>query len=456
MAINKEALFKKLEYTPHSEYQQMFHDSATRFRVACCGRRFGKTQMAAHEMTYALMDISKPEAWYWIVGPNYKLGEKEFRVVLRDLTKLGIIHQCKVSNNVKTGDMTVTMPWKTKLEVVSADKKDGLQGEGLSGVIMSEAATHDSITWEQYIRPALTDFKGWAIFPSTPKGFNWFYYLWTRSEDNDHDQWESWRFPSWYNPIVFPGGFDDPEITQVRNATSPQWFQQEYGAQFTSYEGKIYDEFDESIHVTDIEYNPIWRNYWVMDFGFSNPFVCLDIMVDASDNIYVWREYYKRYLSTWEHGRALRERESPKGFHVDSMFGDPRGADEIATLALVLGAVWGRPVPWKQGVEAVKRQLKVQPDGKPKLYIDRSCVNMIREMHALRSKEISQSDRNPKEGQHDYDDHACDALRYFCSEFFVLGAGSSLADAYSEDRNVDPDTYFRYDTGFNLNDAIGF
>ena len=129
MPLSKNKLFEKIAYTPHSEYQRYFHDSEARFRVACCGRRFGKTQMAGHEMTAALMDIEKPERYYWIVGPSYKLGEKEFRVVVSDLRKLGIYDKCRVTYSPKVGDMSVTMPWKTKLEVMSAEKKDSLQGE---------------------------------------------------------------------------------------------------------------------------------------------------------------------------------------------------------------------------------------------------------------------------------------------------------------------------------------
>ena len=44
--------------------------------------------------------------------------------------------------------------------VVSADNPDSLLGEGLSHVIMSEAAKHNRATWEQYIEPALSDLRG--------------------------------------------------------------------------------------------------------------------------------------------------------------------------------------------------------------------------------------------------------------------------------------------------------
>ena len=255
--------------------------------------------------------------------------------------------------------------------------------------------------------------------------------------------YESWRLPSWDNPIAFPGGRQDPEILEIEQNTSPQFFAQEYAAEFTAFAGKIYDEFNLNVHVKPIEYNPLWRHYWSFDYGWNAPFVCLDIMVDPEDNVYVWREYQKSHIATWDHAHILKARKDPPDFHVDAMFGDPRGADAAANLELVLGPVWSQDVPTEVGIEYVKRWLKIQPNGLPKLFIDPSCVDLIRQMDQLHYEETKDG-RNPKEGQHKYDDHGPDALRYFFSMFFVLGAGSSLSDVYSPgSRMSEGATFFR-------------
>jgi len=448
--IDKAKLFKEIAYKPHSEGQWDSHLTSHRFKVKACGRRWGKSLSAGHDMTYAMF---VPDTIYWIIGPTYVLGEKEFRVVHSDFTKLGILGQCNVAYNLTAQRMHIKTPWNSQLLVKSAEKPKSLLGEGLDGAILSEAGELTVDIWQQFVRPALSDKQGWAQFVSTPKGFNWFYELFRQGQDPEFKDWISWKFPSWSNPVVFPGGREDPEIKEAEQTVSTMFFQQEYGAEFTTFEGKIYDEFDETIHITDIDYNPWWRNYWAFDFGFSNPFVCLDIMVDPSDRVYVWREYVFRYKSTFEHGRILRERENPEGFRVDAMFGDPSGADEIATLALILGPVWAERVAWKRGVEEVKRNLKLQPDGTPRLYVDRSCTNTIREFQTLRAKEASGYEKNPKEGQHDYDDHCMDALRYFHNHYFVLGAGQTLSDlAAMEARQLGT----RGDRGFFQFDTPGF
>lgn len=461
--LDKHKIFAGIGYKPHPK-QLLAHNSTARFRIPCCGRRFGKTQISGHELTVSLLDYNHPNAWYWVVGPNYKLGEKEFRVVHNDLRKLGLLSQCKVSYNKKQGDMSIKMPAPlySTLEVVSADNADSLQGEGLAGVVMAEAGSHGADIWEQYIYPATSDIseatgqRGWVIFPSTPKGFNWYYHIWRRGQDSSFPEWESWQFPSWDNPYIYPLGEDDPEIRDIKRAYMDSKnmvkFDQEYGAKFTAFQGKIYSEFDESKHCKEINYNAQWRNYWVFDYGYSNPFVCLDIMVDPWDNVYVWREYYVKGLASYQHAQELKFRDNPNEFHVDAMFGDPRGADEAANMALVLGQpIFGRPVGWAQGIEAVKSQFASN-----KLFIDHHCINLIREMHALRAKSAPTDSRNPKEGQHDYDDHACDALRYFFNEYFVLGAGANLSEIYKDVKAFDVESYFRYNHQFKLEKPLEY
>lgn len=331
----RDFVFGKVGYKPHSEKQYDIHNSSARFKVLCCGRRYGKTTMGGQELTVAMCDTSTV-GYYWIVGPTYSGGEKEFRVVYDNLIrKLHLGSKIKKQYNVLQGNMRIEMPWGTVLEVKSAERQEGLLGEGLSGVVMAEAARHTAATWEQYVRPSLSDKRGWAIFPSTPRGYNWFQGLWMLGKI-EHD-YQSWRLPSWENPIAYPGGRNDPEILQMERITSKQYFQQEIAAEFTAYAGKIYEEFDPEIHVMHKDYDPMQANYWFFDYGWTNPFVCLDAMIDEADNVHIWREYQVTNMSTFDHGHTLMHRENPEHFHVDGRFGDPRGGDSAATLSLVIG-----------------------------------------------------------------------------------------------------------------------
>jgi len=92
VGISQASLFNEIGYEPHSELQWSIHHAQERFIIPCCGRRWGKSQSAGHWMTERLF---QPDSWFWIIGPTYTLGEKEFRVVWDDLfnpKKLGLRH----------------------------------------------------------------------------------------------------------------------------------------------------------------------------------------------------------------------------------------------------------------------------------------------------------------------------------------------------------------------------
>jgi hypothetical protein len=448
----KAYVFDQLGYTPHSPKQAAIHESDARFKILACGRRYGKTTFGGNELTAALMDYDDP-GWYWIVGPKYTLGEKEFRVVFANIVrKLKLGNKIKKSYNIKQGDMVIEMPWGSILEVKSAERQDTLLGEGLSGVVMAEAARHTSETWEQYVRPALADKRGWAIFASTPRGYNWYQGLWMLGQDREtYPNYESWRLPAWENPIVYPDGREDSEIIEMEARQSPQWFAQEIAAEFTAYAGKIYDEFDQRIHVRHIEYNPLNTNVWALDYGWTNQFVCLDVMIDQEDNFHVWREYQVSEKTTFEHANLLLQRaDNPPDYHVDWGGGDPRGPDQANTVSILTGVqIYSSDIgegnaheSWTLGVEHVKRLLKVQPNGLPKLTIDPSCTNLIRQMDQLHAPDPKEG-KNAPEGQHKHDDHGPDALRYLVGQYFESGAGSSLSDIYGAGKPTEAFTFFQ-------------
>lgn len=433
--IDDRTLYKEIGFKPHSSGQSDYLYSDARFNVPCCGRRYGKSQAAGHRMTRKLF---VPDTYNWICCPSYRLGEKEFRVVWDDFTKLGILKYCKKGYSLHQGDMYIDTPWNSHLLVVSAERQDSLLGEGLSHVIMSEAARHSRNTWEQFIEPALSDLRGSADFPSTPQGFNWYHGLWQLGQESSKatEQYRSWRFPSWDNTVRYPGGYDDPEMVRLRSRVSDNYFRQEYGAEFTALTGAIYEEWNEAIHVQPHKFNPYWPNYLAFDYGFSNPFVCLDVQIDPSDNVYVWREYVERYRSNMEHGEFLKNRTNPENYNVAGMWGDFRDPDAAQTLSFFIGYVASMDVPWKWGVEQIKRLLKDN-----KLFVDPSCTATIQSLSQLHVKPPSKSGVSITETagdgniQHKVDDHCADALRYLIGPLFAMGMGDHFSDVYDTNGN---------------------
>lgn len=437
----RDSVFKTVGYRPHRE-QLRFHNSKARYRVACCGRRFGKSTMAARDLVPHLLDISQ-RYMFWAVGPTYDLGEKEFRVVWHDLMikqGLGRDKRVKRAYNKKQGNMYLEFPWGTRLEVKSADKPDYLVGEALDGAIVAEAAKQNRETWTKYIMPSLSDKRGFATFPTTPEGYNWLYDVWMDGQNPEVLEWDSWRFPSWANTVVYPGGFDDPEIQSLRRTLSEEEFDQEIGANFGAFVGKIYPEFDEKLHVKNVEYNPALPNYIAFDWGFTNPLAAVEFQVDADDNVYVWRVHYKAWLTLREHLDIMRAREHPPEYKVDMCFGDPANPEKIAEVGQDFAPCMGDPAcktDWSEGVMLVKRFLKPRETGlydaygehvlKPKFFVDFSCTDMIREFNNYKSKNKPKG-RNAPELPQGMDDHCMDAIRYGLMHLFKLGANYHLTD----------------------------
>ena len=448
---DKATYFRQIGYVPH-EKQWLYHNSRARFRLSNCGRRFGKSTMAGKD-TQPLLFM--PDKMVWVVGPTYDLGEKEFRVVWNDLIisqRLGRDKRIKKAYNKKQGNMFIEFPWQTRLEVRSADHPENLVGEALDHVIMSEAAKHKEDTWQRFIRPALADKRGTADFPTTPEGFNWYWALWMFGKNEEFPQYESWRFPSWDNLSVYPGGREDPEILLLEKTMSPESFAQEIGADFSSFSGKIFPEWQADVHVGNVPFLPHLPNYIAFDWGYTNPLAAVEFQVTPDDKIRVWRLHYKAYTTLPEHIRILKAREQPTGYHLDMAFGDaadPEAAITVSTKLVMCLAMPEAKENWREGIDLVRGFLKLRPSSKiideygtpgpdePAFMVDFSCVDLIREMNNYKAPE-SVKGRNVPEMGNKVEDHAIDALRYGLVHLYKFGAGSSLAGVYGTGNSSAP------------------
>jgi hypothetical protein len=397
--------------------------------------------MAGKDLEASLFDPGKR---FWIVGPTYDLGEKEFRVIWDDLIvklQLGRDRRVKRSYNKKAGNMFIEFPWQTRLEVRSADHPENLVGEALDWCIMSEAAKHRQETWERFIRPALADKRGGADFPTTPEGHNWYYDLWMLGKNPSLPEYEAWRFPSWENSAVYPLGRQDPEIILLERTMTPEAFLQEIGADFSSFTGKIYPEWDVESFVQNVEYIPGLPSYMCVDFGYTNPLAAIEFQVTPDDRVRIWREHYKPYMTLSEHIRTWKTRDNPEGYHLDMVFGDSEDPEGVATISEKFAPCMALPqakTNWREGVDLVRSFMTMRETGRdideygtpeetPALVVDFKCVHTISEFNNYKAKAPRAGTNVPEMG-HKMMDHAMDAVRYGFMHVFKLGATAHLAD----------------------------
>lgn len=211
--------------------QQEVARSTARFRVLCCGRRWGKSRLGVA----LALDGALRGGRIWWVAPTYPLAAIGWRELRRMASKIP-------GSVIRLGTKTIHMPnGGGTIQVRTAATEGGLRGEGLDGLIYDECAQGREESWTDELRPALTDRKGWAVFISTPKGrANWFYRLWLRGSDG-RDGWQSWQFPTASNPTIDDL---DAEIEAARELLPLAVFEQEYLASFTDADTAVFDDVD--------------------------------------------------------------------------------------------------------------------------------------------------------------------------------------------------------------------
>lgn len=454
-ALSKTRLFHDVfKYYPHAG-QRDLHQNPTRFKVVRCGRRWGKTMFGGHEMAVKPL-VPSPflkrrgiiaPSMGWVVGPNYTDTEKEFRIIYDDLRKLGLDRSSiRFVNNAASGDMHLKLENGAEIVGKSAQHPEKLVGEGLDWVMMVEAGRHHRRTWSEYLRPALSDKRGIAVFSGVPEGptsTSLLYHMYERGQSDRFPSWQSWKRPSWTNDIVFPMGRQDPEILEAEADLTVDEFNRQYGAEFADKSGVVMKEFDDDIHLGDFNYDPSWATYMAVDYGFTNPFVVLFIQVGPFGDIRVLREFRRTQLDTIEVCRDLMH-EYPGLVRVASMlYPDPAEPDDTRTmqreLRIPVNKNTGGEI--KHRLSLIRRSLKVQnqhlpkgdPERRPRLMIDRTyCQTLLWEMReGYRWPEKKSEQRSDSENPLDKDNHGVEALGRFFRGYFGKGAagGSFISSA---------------------------
>lgn len=468
-SLDKWQVLDHIGWEPHSG-QLEIAESTARNRVVSAGRRFGKSDVGGHELVPEALFTKFSETRlkaegkrreFWIVGPEYSDSEKEFRVLWNELSKLEVPFDKPGSyNNPESGQLSISL-WNGTFQVhaKSAKYPDSLVGEGLSGVILAEAAKLKPKVWTKYIRPTLADFRGWSLMTSTPEGKNWFYEYWQKGQDPKNTEWASWRMPAWRNPYVYKtptynsdvkamqefikrkgNKFSlkelqemhsliiDSEILSLMDDSTVEAFNQEIGADFTEFVGRVFKDFDEELHVTNLEFHPSWETYAAVDYGFTNPNVWLLLQVSPWGDVNVLSEIYEHGLTATEFVDEIKSRNMCPG-NLKAFFPDPSspGDTRILEKGLRVRARSGTGGEVKHRIDAIRLALKERlthvprghADRRPQLMIDRSCTKVIHEFNEYRYPEKKEeSSTDSQENPMKKDDHTPEALGRFFKGYF--------------------------------------
>ena len=410
-------------YTPHNGQKKLHYPTkdTARFFVMVCGRRFGKTTASAMEATYY---ASQPEKRIWLVGLSYDKADLMFR----EIWKLMVIGHANDIIRASEKDRFIKFKWGTTVEAKSADNPDSLVGEGLDLLIIDEAAKVKRKIWDMYLSPTLSDRKGKAVFITTPEGFNFIYDLYLLGKEDE--LWESHQAPSWDNHFAFPNGKSDQFILERKRNMSKEVFDQEYGAKFTSFAGKVYP-FERDLDVGDYPYNPNHPTFCSIDFGYRMPAVgwFQTYRVGGIWHINMIDEIiHKTNIKTDE--LALKIKAKP--YNVIKYYGDPAGVQAQGQSGMGDIEIFRRKgivVNTKRdkvsrsiasGVSHV-RSFVENAQNERFLHVNKKCLGIMQDLENYRYPEAKEGqDLKPEPLKDGYHDHGCDMVRYFFTNRFPI------------------------------------
>lgn len=191
--------------------QQVVLDSKARFRVMMSGRRFGKSELAVTEIV--LTAVYGNQVAY--ITPTYNLAKAFFDKLAK-----------AVPFPANRSELTIQFVNGGSVQFFTGERLDNLRGRKFHLVVIDEASFIPDLEtgWLNSIRPTLTDYKGRALFLSTPRGKNYFFSLYNKGLNGETD-WQAFKFSTYDNPYIDPYEIDD-----ARRQLPEAVFNQEYMA----------------------------------------------------------------------------------------------------------------------------------------------------------------------------------------------------------------------------------
>lgn len=351
------------------------------------GRRWGKSffngvLILAHIMTY-------PQPVIWVVAPERWQAQKVCQYAAQFATKLGFHAHLDRGEEVllRIEDVDV-------LGKVSANRR-GLAGEGLTLVIDDEAALSTGEHWYYFIKPALLDHGGRAIFTSSDYHASWLDELVERKEV------EVVVFPSWANPYL-----DKRLIARDKETLPPHLFDAMYGGRRSALEGLAFPHQPIVSEVSESEFigNPVVG----LDWGHYEPFAAVLMRRLRNGKYYVENEIYRKGLTPREQVFAVRQMLSAHRLEIPQVVAVADASTFSSHGSISIADQWAR-----EGLSALRAtrdltgslQLMLEILARGELIVHPRCTELLREMRQARVE-------LKKPSEIVGDDHAIDAVRY--------------------------------------------
>ncbi len=403
-----------------------FHKCLKKNRWVFGGNRSGKTECGAVEALYMALGIhpyrqNRDNVFGWVVSLSTQVQRDVAQAkILHYLPKDRIVEITMISGKKENAVAGVidqitlknALGGISKIGFKSCDQgREKFQGSSLDFVWFDEEPPKD-IYDECKMR--VLDKRGEIFGTMTPlKGLTFIYEEVFLNRGNSKEVW--YEFMEWAdNPFL------DAEAVEELSSSLPndELESRRYG-RFKHNQGLVYSEFDENIHVIEPFNVPReWQDNISIDPGLNNPLSAHWYAVDYDGIVYVVAEHFEGKRDITYHSQKIKEISDRLNWkrrgngYIEALIDSAANQKTLAGVKSVSQLFFEQGISVNanvnkdlfSGISRVKQYLKVI-NGKPKIYIFKNCVNLIRE---LKSYWWGEGD-NPKK----VDDHALDELRYY-------------------------------------------
>ena len=380
-----------------------------RFITACVSRRVGKTFVANVILQIVALF---PGTSVLIIAPDYSLASISWDLQRELLNKFDIE---TVRDNAK--DRIIELTNGSFIKVASVSKADSAVGRSYDLIIFDEAALNDAggQAFNIALRPTLDKDESKCIFISTPRGDNFFRSFFDRGFAKD-------EYPEWMSIHADWRENDrasQKDIDEARKTMSHAEFEQEYMANFVTFEGQIWSFSNECIQDLTSLINKIVRDpyrYEIiagLDLGFRDQTALVILLVEENEDglnkYYILDEYVATHRSTETHAFEIKQR--LEMFDIDWVFADSAAAQtrfdlaatyDISTIAAIKSVV--------DGIGAVGAVID-----NDRLIVHEDCIESIYSLRNYKWKgQVTEGAWNieTEKPEHNRASHCADAIRY--------------------------------------------
>lgn len=389
------------------------HDTTSKFAILLGGTGAGKTIAAAWKTANYVLETVPPvkRCPFWIMGEymdqicqvawveklSTLIPETEILDIQWHLAKRRWPQAVMLRHPIDREDVGWILDFRSYQQGIGAIKAVSIGGYWLNEEVPFEQVFEVQGRCRDYDSP------GWADFtPIECKSARW-----PEAYESPPEGWRFYHVNTELNTAI------DSAWTKRYLANIPEELRdtRRIGA-FTTMMGQVYKEYRRSIHVIEpFDIPRDWYKLRGLDFGYSNEFCCLWVAKDRDGRYYVYDEHYASQKAIDDHVHEINRRFwSNSDPYYGPTYSDHDGTwrNELGMRGIACTMGYKGVLP---GIECLRSLMMPQIDGKPRLFIFNTCVNLIRELPNYRWPQGT-STRNPSEHPVDKDNHALDAMRY--------------------------------------------